>query len=92
MEAPIITRNSFLNTIEIEYNEEKYTCKFKIIEESIYVSIFLLNILKFKGSITLEKIKEQNFHFSENNIEDVLEELNHLNLQNFSLTNCDYKT
>ena len=56
MEAPIPTQNQ--KTVEIEYEGKKYNCKFQTIEEeSIDVSIYLLDSLKYKGNIPLDKIK-----------------------------------
>ena len=82
MEALIPNQNS--KTIEYEGN--KYYCKFQIIgEESIDVSIFLFDSLKFKGNITLEKIKMKIFYFSENNIKEIYEEIIQLKFDNFSI-------
>ena len=85
MEAPIPNINPILKTKEIEHDGKKYICQFHIIGESLDVSIILLNSLKNKGSITLEKIKEQNFHFSEYNIDEILKEINLLDMDNFSI-------
>ena len=74
------------NSKTIEYEGKKYNCKFQIIEEeAIDVSIFLLNSLKFKGKITLEKIKNQIFYFSESNIKEIYEEIIQLEIDNFSI-------
>ena len=82
MDALILNQNSKT----IEYEGKKYNCKFQIIEEeAIDVSIFLLNSLKFKGKITLEKIKNQIFYFSESNIKEIYEEIIQLELDNFSI-------
>ena len=80
MDALISTQNSKT----IEYEGKLYNCKFQIIrEESIDVSIFLLNSLKFKGNITLEKIKIQIFYFSD--INEIYEEIIQSDFGNFSI-------
>ena len=84
LDAPIPTLDTKPKTKQIENDGKKYICKFQIIEESIDVSIYLLNLLKYKGNITLEKIKAQIIQFSENNINEVLEEIL-LNLDSFSI-------
>ena len=81
LDTPIPT----LKTKQIENDGKKYICKFQIIKESIDVSIYLLSLLKYKGNITLEKIKAQIIQFSENNINEILEEIILLNLNNFSI-------
>ena len=85
MEAPIPTSTSYSKIVEIEHEGEKYKCKFQIIEESIYVSIFLLNTLKYKGQISLNKIKPQICTY-DCLINGVFEELNRLNDDNFLIT------
>ena len=84
MEAPKPISQPILKTIKIENEGKKYNFKFEVIEESIHVSIFLLNSLKYKGSISLDKIKKQ-ISFSDININEVLQELNLLDLYNFSI-------
>ena len=85
MEAPIPISQPLLKTIKIENEEKKYIFKFQVIEESIHVSIFLLNSLKYNGSISLDSIKMQIVAFSDININDVLQEINLLDLYNFSI-------
>ena len=87
MIAPITTLNPLLKTKEIEHDGKKYICNFLIIEESLDVSIFLLNSLKYRGNITLEKIKEQIIQFSENNINEVLKEIFLLKLDDLLIIN-----
>ena len=86
MEAPIPTSTSYSKIVEIEHEGRKYKCEFQIIEESIYVSIFLLNILKYKGYISLNKNKTQIIDISDCNIKDVFEELIKLDAHDFSIT------
>ena len=75
-----------INSKTIEYEGKIYNCKFQIIEEeSIDISIFLLNSLTFKGNITLEKIKMQIFYFSQSNINEIYEEIIQLDFDNFSI-------
>ena len=75
-----------INSKTIEYEGKIYNCKFQIIEEeSIDISIFLLNSLIFKGNITLEKIKMQIFYFSQSNINEIYEEIIQLDFDNFSI-------
>ena len=82
MEALILNQNSKT----IEYEGKKYNCKFQIIEEeSLDVSIYLLNSLKFKGNITLEKIKKQIIQLSESYINEIYEEIIQLDFDNFSI-------
>ena len=84
MEAPKPISQPILKTVKMENEKKNYIFKFQVIEESIHVSIFLLNSLKYKGSISLDKIKKQ-ISFSDININEALQELNLLDLYNFSI-------
>ena len=63
MEAPKPISQPLLKTIKLENEGKKYIFKFQVIEDSIHVSIFLLNSLKYKGSISLDKIKKNKYLF-----------------------------
>ena len=89
MEAPIITQNP--TTVEIEYEGKNYQCKFQIIEESIDVSIYLIDSLKYKGNILLKKIKTQIHTFYSYYIKEVLDEITLLDKQSFSIIKEDGK-
>ncbi len=84
MEAPKPISQPLIKTIKMDNVGKKYTFKFQVIEESIHVSIFLLNSLKYNGSISLDIIKEQ-ISFLDCNINEVLKEINLLDLDNFSI-------
>ena len=84
MEAPTPT---LLKIVEIKFEEQKYICKIQITDdESIDVSIFLLNSLVYKGNIHLESIKMQIGNFYDYNINEIYEEIYQLNFDNFSIT------
>ena len=85
MEAIFITPESSLKSIEITYEGKKYICKIDLIEEFIQTNLFLDNKLKYKGDIFLEKIQSQIKTFLDYNIKEILEEINQLNSNNFSL-------
>ena len=85
MEAPTPSLNSLSKAVEILYERKKFLCNFKIIEESIDVSLFLFNSLKYKGSITLDKIRTQILTFSECYINGIFEEIIKLDSDNFSI-------
>ena len=92
MEAPIPTKN--IKTIEIDYEGEKYLCRFNNIEEeSLYISVFLLNSLKYKGKISLDNIKAQILTFSSYSINEIIEEIFLLNNGSISIIkkNGQYK-
>ena len=57
MEAARPISQPIFKIIKIENEGKQFIFKFQVIEESIHVSIFLLNSLKYKGSITLNSIK-----------------------------------
>ena len=63
MEAPKPISQPLLKTVKMENVGKKYIFKFQVIEDSIDVSIFLLNSLKYKGSISLDKIKKNKYLF-----------------------------
>ena len=83
MEAARPISQPIFKIIKIENEGKQFIFKFQVIEESIHVSIFLLNSLKYKGSITLNSIKIQIIAFTDNNINEVLKEINLLDLDNF---------
>ena len=83
MEAPFITLENPLKSIEINNEGNKYTCKIELIGELIQTNLFLDNKLKFKGNIFLEKIQSQIKAFFDYNINEIFEEINQLNFDNF---------
>jgi WD40 repeat protein len=82
MEAPQPIQNIVIKTIDIE--GIKYHCKFHMADESLHVSFLLNDSLKYKGKITLDKIKEQ-ISFLDCNLKEVLQLLNLIDLDKFSV-------
>ena len=87
MEAPIATPDSLLKIkkISLEKEGKTYICKIQIIKEFLEVSIFLENLLKYEGEISLFKIQNQIGTFIDYNINEIFEEIYLLELNNFSL-------
>ena len=87
MDSLILTANGLIKTIDLKYKGKKYICKIQNKKETIDISLFLNNSLKYKGIISLEEIKAQIIAFSEYSITEVFEEINLLNTENFSIIN-----
>ena len=85
MEAPLATLSPLTKTLELEYQNQKFICKIQTIEDSLDVSLFLKNTLKYKGDTSLYIIKEQIHAFSDYNINVVFDEIMLLNQENFLL-------
>ena len=85
MEAPCITPDTFLKSIEINLDGKKYICQIKIIDELIQANLFIDNTLKYKGNIFLEKIQFQIKTFFDYNIYEIFEEIKELKSDNFSI-------
>ena len=79
------TLNLSLKNIEIENEGNKYICKIQIIKDILEISLFLNNILKYEGYITLNKIQNLIVAFIDYNINEIFEEINLLNYNNFIL-------
>ena len=93
METPFIEQNPLFSSKSIEIINEgkKYICKFEIIEELLYINLFLEKKLKYKGNIFLEKIQSQIKAFFDYNINEIFEEISQLNSNNFSIIKEDNK-
>ena len=85
MEDSLLTSNISLKNIEIENEGNKYICKIQIIKDILEISLFLNNILKYEGYITLNKIQNSIGAFIDYNINEIFEEINLLNYNNFIL-------
>ena len=85
MEAPCITPENPIRSIEINNEGKKYYCTIEMIDELIEANIFLDKKLKFKGNIFLEKIQCQIKTFLDYNIYEIFEEINQLNSNRFLL-------
>ena len=85
MEDSLLTSNISLKNIEIENEGNKYICKIQIIKDILEISLFLNNILKYEGYITLNKIQNSIGAFIDYNINEIFEEINLLNYDNFIL-------
>ena len=85
METTKTAEDLSLKIIEIESKGNKYICKIQVINHLIYISIYLENILKFSGCISLPKIQNQIVAFLYYNINEIFEEINLLDSNNFSL-------
>ena len=85
MEAPCITPDTSLDSIDIIIEGKKYICKIELIDSFIQANIFLNNDLKYRGNIFLEKIQSQIKAFLDYNINEIFEEINQLNYNNFSI-------
>ena len=85
MEAPCITPENPIRSIEINNEGKKYYCTIEMIDELIEANIFLDKKLKFKGNIFLEKIQSQIKTFLDYNIYEIFEEINQLNSNRFLL-------
>ena len=85
MEDSLLTSNISLKNIEIENEGNKYICKIQIIKDILEISLFLNNILKYEGYITLNKIQNLIGAFIDYNINEIFEEINLLNYDNFIL-------
>ena len=85
MEAPLATLSPLTKTLKLEYENQKFICKIQTIEDSLDVSLFLNNTLKYKGYISLNLIKEQIHAFFDYDINGVFDEIMLLNQENFLL-------
>ena len=85
MEAPCITPETFLKSIEINLDGKKYICQIEIIDEFIQANLILDKKLKYKGNIFLEKIQFQIKAFFDYNIYEIFEEIKQLKSDNFSI-------
>lgn len=83
--------NIYIKTIKINEGEDKYECKIQTIKNFLQVSIYSENILKQEGSIHLTKIQNQIYAFADYTINDILEEINLLDNDNFSIIKDDNK-
>ena len=85
MEESIPIEDSSLRPIELEYEGQKFKCKFQVNDESINISIFLINSLIYKGKISLENIRSQICIFSDYTTSEIFKEIMLLNSENFSI-------
>ena len=85
MDSTLFTQNENIKVVELNNEEKKYICRIQIIDELISVNIILVNELKYKGYIFLEKIQTQIKAFFDYNINEIFEEITKLNSDNFIL-------
>ena len=85
MDSTLFTQNENIKVVELNFEEKKYICRIQIIDELISVNIILVNELKYKGYIFLEKIQTQIKAFFDYNINEIFEEITKLNSDNFTL-------
>ena len=86
MEAPSSIQSNSMKIVQIENEGNIYICKLQIVDNSIEANIFLAESSIFKGSINLDKIKNQIRDFIDLNINEIFEEIDLLNSSSFSIS------
>ena len=83
MEAPTPTTNISLKIVPIDFENKKFNCKIQIIKNFLVISFDSSFI--YEGYIHLSEIRSLITAFSDYNINEIFEEINLLDIWNFSM-------
>ena len=76
-------------TLQLNKDQTQYKCQIQIYKKLLYVTLYLEDLLKWEGIISLAKIQTQIYTFLDYNIKETYAEIKKLGTDKFKLENKD---